>query len=154
PPADQPRLLYRLGKVWLQSDRDLPRAIAYLERALLQGPDDAAEGFSLLAQAYLRLPAPNLEGALPANLKLLALPTLDEDVLGPARLQCGDLFLRLHRPAEARKILENIGAGAPRDVRYQGRTLQARACQDLRLWDEAVRVWQEVLKDTQGRARG
>src|SRR5262249_10638520 len=67
PPADQPRLLYRLGKVWLQSDRDLPRAIAYLERALLQGPDDAAEGFSLLAQAYLRLPAPNLEGALQAN---------------------------------------------------------------------------------------
>src|SRR5262249_33118202 len=136
---------YRLGKVWAQTGQGPARVIEYLSRSVAEAADDPAEGYRLLAEASMALPAPNLEAAYDAGLKLLALPTDNEEVLGPARLLCGDILLRQKRPGEALKMLENIGGRAPRPVLVRARYLQGVCCQELNLWDKAIPVWQAVL---------
>jgi tetratricopeptide (TPR) repeat protein len=147
PPKDQAKLPYRLGKAWLLAEHNGPKATDYLARSVETAADDPAEGYRLLAQAYMRLPTPDLNAAYRADLKLLALPTDDEDVLGPARLLAGEILLRQQRPAEALKMLETITSRAPRPVVARARYLQGRSCQDLNLWERAVPYWQEVLRD-------
>jgi hypothetical protein len=146
PEDDREKLAYRLGKALAQAGSVPARAAAYLARSVAVAADDPAEGYRLLVQAYLDQPAPDLEAAFNANLKLLALPTDDEKILGPARLVGGEILLRQKKPAEALKMLASIGAGAPTPVRARGRLLQARCCQRLHLWDRAIPAWQEVLR--------
>ncbi len=147
PPGDRPRLLCRLGKAVYQAGTDLPRAIDLLSRATAQA-DDPAEAYHMLAQAHLGLKEPNLEAAYQANLKLMALPIDDEKVLGPARLMCGDILSRQQKPGEALKMLETIGPAAPPEVLSRARYLQARCCQDLHMWEKAVPLWEQVLRDS------
>jgi tetratricopeptide (TPR) repeat protein len=147
PPGDRLKLTYRLGKVSAQIGQDPARVIEYLSRSIAPAADDPAQGYRLLAQAYLDLPAPNLEAAYEAGLKLLALPIDSEEVLGPARLLCGDILLRQRRPVEALKMLTSVGDRAPRPVQTRARYLQGVCCQQLNLWDRAIPAWQAVLRD-------
>jgi hypothetical protein len=146
-PGDRAALTVRLARAWLQNGRDVNQVIAYLSRAVSPTDDEAAEGYRLLAQAYLALPVPNLEGALDANLRLLALPIDNEEILGPARLLAADILLRQRKPAEALRMLENIGSRAPSAVLARARFLQGVCCQDLGLWDRAIPLWKTVLLD-------
>jgi tetratricopeptide (TPR) repeat protein len=147
PVDDRDKLKYRLAKAWFLNDGPVPRTIEYLTRSVDGWADDPAEGYRMLAQAYMRLPVPNLDAAYQATLKLLALPTDDEDVLGPARLLAGEILLRQQKPADALRMLETITSRAPRNVVTRARYLQARSCQELSLWDRAVPYWQEVLRN-------
>jgi hypothetical protein len=147
PDGDRPSLTFRLAKAWFQNGRDLNRVIACLTRSVGLADDEAAESYRLLAEAYLALPAPNLEAALDADLKLLALPIDNEEILGPARLLGADILLRQKKPAEALHMLENIGSRAPRPVLARARYLQGICCQDLGLWDRAIPLWKAALLD-------
>lgn len=145
PAGDRPRLEYRLGVVLLRSGGDLRRAIDYL-RANASVADDPAEAYGLLTQAYLNLPQPDLEAALAANQLLLESPTANDDVLVPARLLRGELLLRLHRHAEARKVLARITAGDARIV-ARARELTARSFQEEGEWERAAELWNQLLAD-------
>ncbi|MBV9126000.1 MAG: tetratricopeptide repeat protein, partial [Planctomycetes bacterium] len=127
----------------------LPRSIDYLKRSLPRGTEDAAEGYRQLTQAYLHLPQPNLEGALAANEQLLALPMDNENLLAPARLERGELLLRLQRREEARQTLAHITPRAPGDIYVRARALRASLCQQDELWPEAQKLWEEILLDGQ-----
>jgi tetratricopeptide (TPR) repeat protein len=113
----------------------------------LEEADDKVGMSRLLVQANLKKHPADLESALQANETLRQLPLLGEEVLGPARLQGGEILLRLHRPAEARKLLEKISRDADPDLLTRARTLRARSLQDEGQWGEACQLWQEVLAD-------
>jgi tetratricopeptide (TPR) repeat protein len=148
--ADQPRLLYRLAKVWYHTGGDPPRVIFYLSQSIEPGADDRSEGYDMLAHAYLRLPVPDVRGALRANEKYLQQPTSDGPKLAAARLLCGELLLRLPEPGrreEARKVLGRIDAQAPPDIRSRARALRVRIAQEEQAWAEAAHLWEEILND-------
>jgi tetratricopeptide (TPR) repeat protein len=147
--ADRLRLAYRLGKASSHTGADPQRVINYLAASIEEGADDPAEGYGMLAQAYLRLPQPNLQAALEANQKQLDQPTLNDDILAPARLLRGELLLRLQQPAEAHKVLERIRPDSPADIYYRSRRLLAGSCQQYGQWEEAAQFWQEVLEHCQ-----
>ncbi len=146
PPGDDALLRFRLGLCGSHTGMD-PRRVAELLAGSVQESDDKVEGFRLLGQAYLRLPAPDLEAALRANEELRQLPLLGEEVLGPARVEGGELLLRLRRPGEARKVLEKVAPSAPASVLARSRVLRARSHQDEGNWAEAAALWKETLAD-------
>jgi tetratricopeptide (TPR) repeat protein len=145
--ADRLPLLYRLGKVWFHTGADPQRVVDALARSVSEAADDPAEGYALLAQAYLHLPQPDLRAALDANWKQLQLPTLNEEVLAPARLLRGELLLRLQKPHDALEILQFIRPPAPRELVRRARALRAQAYQTEEQWARAAQLWQEVLAD-------
>src|SRR5205085_4037714 len=100
-------------------------------------------------QAYLRLEPPELQKALEVNKKLRNVFGVSEEVLAEARLQGGELLLRLHNPLEARKTLALVGPQAPPRVLARARVLHARICQEeggAKLTD-AIKLYQEALAD-------
>jgi tetratricopeptide (TPR) repeat protein len=145
--ADRLPLLSRLGKVWFHTGADPQRVVDALARSVNDAADDPAEGYALLAQAYLRLPQPDLKAALDANWKQLQLPTLNEEVLAPARLLRGELLLRSQKPDEACEILQFIRPPAAPELVRRARALQAQAYQAEEQWARAAQRWQEVLAD-------
>jgi tetratricopeptide (TPR) repeat protein len=148
PDLDRPRLLYRLGKVWLQTGGDLRSAIDYLARSVDLGAEDPAEGYGLLTKAYLRLPVPDLRAALEANRRQLSLTTDDRDAdLAPLRLLRGELLLRTGESEEARKVLARVPRGVAREVYARARYLRAESLQRDKLWSDAAPLWEETLSD-------
>src|SRR5262249_26252178 len=125
------------------------RVLEPLAQAGNAAVDDPFAHYEMLTQVNLKLSPPNLPGALEANAKQIALPTDNEDLLGPARLLRGELLLRLNQRDEARKVLERIRRSAPPGVYARARLLRAQTCQEDRLWAEASALWEEILKDTQ-----
>jgi tetratricopeptide (TPR) repeat protein len=147
PEADRPRLTYRLARSWFYTGENIQRVIEALTAAVATGADDPAEGYDLLARAYLHLPQPDLQGALQANKKLLDLPTVKEEVLGPARLLRGELLLQLGQPGEARNVLAFIKPPDPPPLVRQALFLRARSYQDEEQWVEAVEQWRTLLAE-------
>lgn len=148
PDADQGRLNYRIAKVGFYTAED-PRRVADRMADSVKSADNLAEGYNLLTQAYLRLPEPDLQKALWANEQLRReVPLVGEEVLGPARLQGGELLLKLNKPEEARKVLEKVGPQSPPEVLARARYLRARSFQDENRWSEAASLWQALLADS------
>jgi tetratricopeptide (TPR) repeat protein len=109
--------------------------------------DDRAEAYRILCACYLRLPRPDLDAALKANEQLRQLPLLSEDVLGPARLQGGEILFKLGRGREARKVLEKMSSDAAPELLAQARFLRARSLQEEEQWGEAAELWRMLLED-------
>jgi tetratricopeptide (TPR) repeat protein len=147
PEADGGRLAYRLGKVGFYAHDDPQRVVDRLGAGMDQA-DDQAEAYHLLTQAFLRLPQPDLARALWANEKLRKeVPLVGEEVLGPARLLGGELYLRLKMYERARKVLEMVGEQAPPDLLARARVLRARSFQEQGKWAEAAALYREALPD-------
>jgi len=149
PQEDRPRLAYRLGKVYYRQDEDPRRILEKLAPSVDEAADNPADGYFMLAQTYLRLPEKeqDLEAALAANARLLELPIEDDIQLAPARLQRGDLLLRLHKPEPAREALERVSKQAPPDVVAQARYLLAWSYQQEGQWAKSLALWQETLAE-------
>lgn len=143
---DMPRLRAALGEAGFHTNDDLANVIRLLSPNL-EGSDNKAEAARVLTLACLKKQPPDLEAALQANEWLRQQPLIGEEILGPARLQGGEILLRLRRPAEARKVLEKIARDASTDLLARARTLRALSHQDEGQWNEAAALWQEVLKD-------
>ena len=146
PPGDAALLRFRLGLCGFHTGADPGRIIPLLADTV-EASDDKVEGYRVLTLAYLSQSRPDLAGALKANEALRQLPLLGEDVLGPARLQAGELLLELRRPAEARRVLRTVSTAAAPDVLTRARTLLARTYQAEGGWAEAAALWQEILAD-------
>ena len=144
---DAPKLLVSLGETTFHLG-NLDEAIALLS-GNLEAADDKAAILRILVLAHLSKKPADLEGALSANERLRQLPLVGEDVLSPARLQGGEILLRLHRPSEARKLLEKITPDSPEEILVQARILRARSHQDESQWNEAAALWQETLDKRQ-----
>ena len=153
--ADQAPLRFRLGWLLYKQGKNQKRALELMAQSVEQGSDQPARGYGILVQAYLDLPKPNLDAALAANQKQLE---LTDDRAGAdiakARLMRGQLLLRTDQRLEALKELERIGRDAPQAIRIQARLLQAGVCADEGLWNRAVPVWKELLKDSAALAGG
>jgi TolA-binding protein len=145
--ADVPRLTYLLAKAWAHTNGDVAQIIDALEHSIETGADEPAEGYALLADAYLRLPERNVEAALQANEKELAVHYVGEELLAPARLLRGELLLELKRTVEARKVLANIGNQAPPGVLARARYLRALSSQQEEDWAAAADLWKDALED-------
>lgn len=148
PEADRPKLAYRIGKTYHALNVDPQRVVNCLSWSVADGSDNLFEGYGLLAEAFLRLPIPNLTGALEATKKQLALPSVDEAALAPARVLCGELYCQLDQRDEARKVLARVGPSAAPDLAFRSRLLRARLNQDEGLWAEAATLWEEVRADS------
>src|SRR5262249_3668273 len=121
--------------------------IEFLTRSIDGGADNQAEGYAMLADAYLHQPQRDVEAALAANEKELAVPFVGEELLAPARLLRGELLLELKHSEEARKVLANIGIQAPPAVLAKARYLRALSLQNDERWPEAEVLWNEALED-------
>lgn len=148
PEADRPRLFHRLARAWYHTGVEPQRVLDCLAQTSEAAADDPADHFAMLAQLYLHLPQPNLEGALEANGRELALPTENEDLLAAARLLRGQLLLQLNRADEARTVLARIRRTAPGDGYARARLLRARSFLKDRLWKEAAPLWEEIVRET------
>jgi hypothetical protein len=146
--GDAGKLQFRLAKAGFYAEAD-PDAVAERLAAAVQSADDEADGWHLLTQAYLRLTPPNLPAALDANERLRQVPSLkiSDEMLAAARLTGGELLLRLHRPEEARKVLEKVRAEAPPAILTQARLLLAQSYEDEQTWGAAATLWDAVLTD-------
>lgn len=144
---DRGKLAFRIGKAWHLTAEPAARVIERLLATLEEFADDRAEAYGMLAQAYVHLPEPDWKRALDASRKQLSQPTDDETVLAQARLFQGEVLLRLQEPAEARKVLSRIGAGAPPAVFARARVIRAQSCQEAALWTEAAQLWEAALAD-------
>jgi len=144
PEADRPRLFYSLGIARFYTGAEPQQVIDCLAGTVESVADDRAEGYRMLTETYLHLS--NLPAALDANKKQLDLPQIDEKLLAPARLLRGKLFLQLHQPGEARKVLARIDKTTP-GIFGEARLLRAQSCQEDKLYDEAAQLWEEILKD-------
>jgi hypothetical protein len=142
--ADRPRLLYSLGKARFYTRAAPQEVIDCLAGTVESVADDRSEGYRMLTESYLRLS--NLQAALDANKKQLDLPQIDEKLLAPARLLRGRLFLQLHQPVEARKVLARIDKTTP-GIFAEARLLRAQSCQEDKLYKEAASLWEEILND-------
>src|SRR6266849_4187975 len=151
PEKDHARFLYELGRARFHTNAPAPQVIDCLVPTVESVADDRAEGYRMLTDSYLRLTPPNLQAALDVNKKQLDLPQIDEKLLAPARLLRGKLFLQLHQPGEARKVLARINATTP-GIYAEARLLRAESCQQEKLYEEAIRLWEEISADT-GQAR-
>jgi tetratricopeptide (TPR) repeat protein len=146
PEEDRLRLAYRIGKVLYHDGEDPQRVLDHLAPSVAEAADDPADGYAMLTQAYLRLPEPDLLPALEANRRLLDLPTLDENVLAPARLLRGEVLLRLQQPDEAREVLKFIKSpAAPAALVARARFLQAQTYQAEEQWARAAQLWKDAL---------
>jgi tetratricopeptide (TPR) repeat protein len=149
PETDRLRLMYRLGKVWYQTNGEMGQAANYLVQSIAEGADDRYEAFGILAQVFLRLN--NIPGALQANEKQLQVaPIEDEDLLAGPRLLRGELLLRLpgtEAREAARKVLSRIGPGASPPIVARARLLLARILQEDGVWDQAASFWEAILAD-------
>jgi tetratricopeptide (TPR) repeat protein len=143
---DDARLNYRLGRALFQIGLEPDQVVRYLADSVAQGADNPAEGYRMLAQAYLRLREPRLQAAYKAYLKLFDLPIDDEEVLGPARLACGEILIQQKKYTEALRMLRNLGTGAGKPLLARAHYLQGQCCMELRLWDQAIPHWQAVLR--------
>jgi tetratricopeptide (TPR) repeat protein len=147
PMTDVSNLRFRLGKTWFYTGGDTKRTIEYLAATIADVADDRIEGYGMLAQAYLHLPTPDLAAALQANQKQLCQPTEDGNILAPARLLRGELFLKLKQPTEAREALARIAPTAPAEIRAKAHFLYAMCCQLEGRWNEAAQLWERLLAD-------
>ncbi|MFM7152152.1 MAG: tetratricopeptide repeat protein, partial [Gemmataceae bacterium] len=145
--TDEPLMKYRQAKVAFHLGEPLPRVIEMLEDAVPKA-DLQAEGYSLLAQAYLKLPQPDLGQALTANQKLRDVTEATEAELIQARLQGGEILLRMGKMEEARKTLEKIPDQAPAGIVARSRRIRARTFQEEKQWGEAIRLYQAALADS------
>lgn len=142
--TDLPKLLYRLGTARYQTGK-APQSVIDCLAPSVGAADEPALGYEMLAESYLKLKQPDLTAALAANKKRLALPTLNDELLAPARLLHGDLLLRLDRSAEARDVLSRIGDKSPEKIRKRARFLLAQSCQEEERWAEAAKLWETLL---------
>jgi tetratricopeptide (TPR) repeat protein len=146
---DRPRLEYRLAKAWAHTGAPSQKVIEALSRLIEEGTDDdpreKARGYELLAESYLKLPQPDLERALAATEKEINLPSVDAELLAPARLRRGELLLRLDRAEEARDVLKNIKA--PPEVVARARRRLVGSLEQDNLWGEAAGVWRDLRDD-------
>ena len=137
----RPRLAYRLVLADYHTGGDPARVAVALEKALDISPADRVEGYALLTALHLRGPEPDLLSALRANEKLLAQPNLTDP--NPARLQRGELLVRLGRGRDARQILNRIPAGAPEFA--AARHVRALSWYQDEEWQTAAALWEEAL---------
>jgi tetratricopeptide (TPR) repeat protein len=144
PDSDRPRFTYALGKARYHTGASAQEVINCLAGTVDSAMEDRAEGYQMLTESYLRLS--NYLGALDVNKKQLDLPQIDEKLLAPARLLRGKLFLQLHQPTEARKVLSRIDPTTP-GIYAEARLLRAQSCQAESLYEEAARLWEEILND-------
>jgi tetratricopeptide (TPR) repeat protein len=146
-PADLPALKYRLGYTLYQQGKEPTRAIELMAQAVDKGADRRAQAYGVLVKACLAVPKPNLEAALAASQKQLELTdSRNQEEMTQARLLRADLFLRKAQRPDALKELDLIPSTAPRPLLLQARLLQARVCEDEGLWNQAIPVWEELLK--------
>jgi tetratricopeptide (TPR) repeat protein len=156
PEADQTPLQYCLGKALFKTRGDVQRTISNLLLSVDQAADDRAEAYAMLTEAYASLG--NRQAALEWNQKQLDLPTPDENLLAPVRLQRGELLLapgssneapetRRQARENAHKVLARIGPGAAPTIVGRARRLQARSYMDDEAWAEAAETWENILSD-------
>jgi tetratricopeptide (TPR) repeat protein len=146
PADDGDRLNYLLGKAGYHTG-DAPEVVAGRLAAGVEGAENRVEGYDLLTQAYLRLTPPDLLKALEANEKLRQVPLAGEEVLAPARLTAGELYLRLGKPERARQVLEKVGEQAPPAVLARARLLRAQSFEDEGKWAQAAPLYKAALAD-------
>jgi tetratricopeptide (TPR) repeat protein len=143
---DRAKLLYRLGEVAFKTHAPLRIVIDCLAASVAGAADNPIEGYTMLTDAYLQQPVPDLEGALSANERLLALPRSDDVGLGEARLLRGELLLKLNRPEEARKVLARIPAGGSPELSKRTARLKAEVAEAAGAWAESAQAWEAIVK--------
>jgi tetratricopeptide (TPR) repeat protein len=146
PPDDAAKLDYQLGKAGFHAG-EAPEVVAGRLAAGVEQAENRVEGYDLLTRAYLRLSPPDLRKALEANEKLRQVPLAGEEVLAPARLTAGEIYLKLGKPEKARQVLEKVGEQAPPAVLAQARLLRAQSFEDEGKWEQAAPLYKAALAD-------
>jgi tetratricopeptide (TPR) repeat protein len=146
PAEDAGKLNFQLGKAGFHTG-DAPAVVVSRLAAGVEEAENRVEGYDLLTRACLRLSPPDLGKALEANEKLRQVPLAGEEVLAPARLTAGELYLQLGKPERARQVLEKVGEQAPPAVLARARLLRAQSYEDEGKWEQAAPLYKAALAD-------
>jgi lipopolysaccharide biosynthesis regulator YciM len=147
PDRDRAKLLYRLGETAFKTHAPWRTIIDCLAASIANAADNPVEGYTMLTDAYLQQPVPDLEGALAANERLLALPRSDDLGLAQARLLRAELFLKLGRPDEARKVLARMPTRDHPELSQRTTRLKAEAAEAVGAWAEAAAGWEGIANN-------
>ena len=145
-PADQNLLKVARGRLSLITRTGLDAAINGL-KALPEDAACAAEAYEILGLLSMRLDPPDYAAALRANESLRALATLTDERRASAQISAGELNLKLGKGDEARKVLDKVGARAPKEMRLKARLLVAKSFHDDGRWADAANAWQGVVQE-------
>lgn len=123
---------------------ELKEALEQLEKANLEA-DRNPECLNLLSLGYMRSLEPDFIKALKANEEFRNIPLLSEEKRIPAQILGGELLMKLQRPDEARKVLQNINSRKNPSLEIKARQLLALSYMEESLWLESVNIWKQVL---------
>src|SRR5438874_997282 len=129
---------------WRGDDQTQARRDTAAARAALDQPKPDAAAAVKAAQralaALARLTPPDPQAAYDATQKQVdAQPSTDPRPSHAVRFRQADLLLKLGRGAEARPLLETIGADAPAELFYAARALLAQGYEEAQEWEKAAR---------------
>lgn len=141
---DKQKYTFLFAKACILLKVELKEAIELLEKANLE-PGRDPECLNLLSFGYMRSVEPDFTKALKANEEFRNIPLLSEEKRIPAQILGGELLMKLQRPDEARKVLQNINSGKNLSLEIKARQLLARSYMEENLWLEAVNIWKQIL---------
>lgn len=137
------KFLYAKASILL--GMEIKKAIEHLEKTNIELSRNP-ECLNLLSIAYMTAPEPDFSKALKANEEYRNIPLLPEQSRIPAQILGGELLMKLQRPDEARKVLQNINSKANPNLEIKARQLLAQSYMEENLWLEAVTIWKQVLE--------
>lgn len=141
---DKQKYNFLFAKACILLKVDLKESIELLEKTNLE-PGRNPECLNLLSLGYMRSSDPDFIKALKANEEFRNIPLLPEEKRIPAQILGGELLMKLQRPDEARKVLQNINSRKNPNLEIKARQLLARSYMEEGLWLEAVNIWKQVL---------
>ncbi len=142
---DGERIAFLLARSKFIAGEDIPGAIEKLG-GVSESSEVGAEALVLLSQCHLASKPPNVKGALAANERLRALGNLTDQQRAQAQLSAGELYLAMHQPEEARRVLDKVGGRAPAEIRARAGMMLAQSYQEQGLWSQATEAWQGLLE--------
>ncbi len=141
---DKQKYNFLIAKACILLKVEIQEAIESLEKGNLE-PGRDPESLNLLSLGYMRSLNPDYIKALKANEEFRNIPLLSEEKRIPAQILGGELLMKLQRPDEARKVLQNINSRTNLTLEIKARQLLARSYMEESLWLEAVNIWKQVL---------
>ncbi len=142
---DSDKLNFLLAKACILIRTNMKPALLALEKIALESKDDS-ESLALICLGYMTLPEPDYIKALKANEEFRNLPLLSDDKRIPAQIIGGELLMKLHRPDDARKVLQNITSKSNPALEIKARQLLAHSYMEESLWLESVNILKQVLE--------
>ncbi len=145
---DQPPLRFRLGLMLFQQGKDHKRAVELMAQSVEKAPTTLHAATAPWWMRIWRSPSPISMRPSPPTKSNWRLSTSAVPRTWPKPASCAaNCFFAKSSAWKCSRNSSGSAKGAPQPVRVKARLLQARICTEEGLWNRAIPVWKELLKD-------